>query len=199
MKNQLKSITLKTVGLLFLILGPCVGAMAQSSGSNSPYASHPGYINIAENLDLSEIEVNVEINLRANMLRIVSAAARSENPEFADAIKDVQLIQVRVFETNDEQFPQLKAGFDRMNGKMSAANWEPMVRVREEGEDVSIFVLPAEDPNKIEGLAILVLDSTDGVIINIVGNFDMAAIAALGDGLNLDGLDELGNITESGG
>ena len=66
-----------------------------------------------------------------------------------------------------------------------------MVRVREDGNPVDIYFRLAEDAGVIYGIAIMVAEPGETVLVNIVGNISTDDISALGRRFELDELVDL--------
>ena len=66
-----------------------------------------------------------------------------------------------------------------------------MVRVREDGNHVVIYFRLAEDADVIYGIAIMVAEPGETVLVNIVGNISTDDISALGRRFELDELVDL--------
>ncbi len=53
---------------------------------------------------------------------------------------------------------------------LSAQNWEPIVQVNEEGENVQIFM--KADGEGMQGLTVMAVDANEAVFLNILGSID---------------------------
>ena len=65
------------------------------------------------------------------------------------------------------------------------------VRVREEDEDVHIYMLPGKGDN-IDGLVVMVVtDDDEAVFINVVGTIDPVQIGRIGHSFRIDALEDI--------
>ncbi len=174
MRSHLRHLTV--CGLLALVLAP--GALAQRNAL-SP-----------SNLDaLFTDEARVEVNLRGTILRLVAEASRNDEPEFAAMVDDLRGIYVRQYSLSSArsgaagQIRELARSFER-------AGWETLVRVREDDEDVFIYLDTAGDV--INGLVVMSLDQdeNEATFVTIDGRIDPAQIGRLGSRFNVPELED---------
>ena len=112
-----------------------------------------------DNLDaLFNEEARIEVNLRGAILRLVAEASRHEEPEFASMVDGLRGIYVRQYSLSSArsgvsgEIRELARSFER-------DGWETLVRVRDEGEDVFIFLNVSGDV--MGGLVVMSLDEED--------------------------------------
>jgi len=75
--------------------------------------------------------------------------------------------------------------------KLIDREWEVLTRIRNGESNVTVLVL--NDEESIQGLVVLVADAGghEVVFANIAGTIDLAAIAKLGESLEIPGLDQV--------
>jgi hypothetical protein len=85
----------------------------------------------------------------------------------------------------------MKSRLNSIQSSLKNSNWERIVRVREKGEDMSIY-LKTDKNSKINGLVVAGVEG-DGqaVFVNIVGDIDLEAIGRLSDKFDIPSLDEV--------
>lgn len=154
----------------------------------------PGFFP-AEFLDLVPSDaVSVEVNLQGAMLKMIGAFAGDDEPEFASLVGALDAIRVRSGEFDSDQAgavaERLKAG----QAWLEANGWLPMVRVREDGEE--IYVYSREQGGDLVGFTILAVEAGEATAVNLVGRIDPAQLERLISGLDLGILDdvELGDL-----
>lgn len=174
MRSFLQLISL--CGLLAVVPGP---ASRAQSNALSP-----------SNLDaLFDEEARVEVNLRGTILRLVAEASREDEPEFAAMVDDLRGIYVRQYALSSArsgatgQIRELARSFER-------DGWETLVRVREDDEDVFIYLDTAGDV--INGLVVMSLDEgeNEATFVTIDGRIDPAQIGRLGSRFNVPELED---------
>lgn len=154
----------------------------------------PGYLP-AEYLDLVPVEkASVEINLQGAMLRMIAAVAGKDDPEFAALVGALDAIRVRSGEFEAADAAAIASRLAAGQKWLGANGWLPMVRVREEGEE--IYVYSREFEGNLVGFTILVVDDSEATAVNLIGRIDPAQLVRLMEGLDLGVLDsvELGNL-----
>lgn len=161
----------------------------------------PGYFP-AEFLDLVPTgSMSVEINLQGAMLRMIGAFAGDEEPEFASLVAALDGIRVRSGEFEPGQADAIAAQVRAGQGWLDANGWLPMVRVRDEGEE--IYVYSREQGGNLVGFTIMAIEEGEATAVNLIGNVNPDKLERLISGLDLGILDdiELGDLErfESGG
>ena len=154
----------------------------------------PGYLP-AEYLDLVPAEkASVEINLQGAMLRMIAAVAGQDDPEFAALVGALDAIRVRSGEFESADAAAISKRLAAGQKWLGANGWLPMVRVREEGEE--IYIYSREHEGQLVGFTILVVDESEATAVNLIGRIDPAQLVQLMEGLDLGVLDdvELGDL-----
>jgi hypothetical protein len=130
--------------------------------------------------------VTVEISLAGPLL----AALTKMDPELQALAGGLQSIHAVVLESPPGSArARLRTLVAETDAKLLKQGWERLARVREPEGEVKILVLPAGDV--IRGLVVMVVNEEQVVFANIAGVLDLAKIAAIGEGLDLPGLDEI--------
>ncbi len=97
-------------------------------------------------------------------------------------------VTVNVFESDDIDVDQVAASMSTMAEDLDSAGWDRVVRVREDESHVDIYFRLAPDADVIYGIAIMVAEPGETVLVNIVGDISTDDISALGRRFNLDEL-----------
>ncbi len=142
-----------------------------------------------------QTEPKVEVNLKGSLLRLIVEASREDEPEFAEMVRGLNAVTVRVYDL-DSALGGLDGRLSRLGSDLEANGWSTLVRVRadadEDDEDVWIYVL--DDGSVIDGLAVMSLDRTEGDVsfVLIDGTIDPAQIGRLSarfGGPDIDGVE----------
>jgi hypothetical protein len=179
-----------------MLLGVCI----QSVRAAEDFSSNPGYLPL-EQLFVGNQEPNVEITLSGPVLKMLLQlpAQLDEDDEdlqnVADMLRVVDHIYVRVYEIDEDTAPDMLGLINDTSQTLEAKDWQRIVRVREEDDsNVDIHVKLSADGENLNGLAIMAVedkpgDETEFVIVNIVGNFNPAYLANIGDQMDIDYLE----------
>ena len=133
-----------------------------------------GYFEFGEIPGISG-EPTVQIDLGAAMLAFVNAAAIQADPSVAEALKGIEGVRVRVYETIENEQAVLDF-IDDTSGTLERAGWERTVFVQEGTEKVRIYA--KIDQQQMTGLTLMVYDG-EAVFINVAGTLDPAQLAKL--------------------
>lgn len=179
---------------LFLIA--VVGAAIPVAAQNVDFSSLDGLRARADNV--------VTVNLGPELLAFANAFLSPEDREEAAALRvteGLESIQVRVFE-----FSQAGAyspeDLAAVRQQFQADGWVRVVEIDQDDSDVGIwmFMDPAPDATgEVGGMAMLVEEESEVVLVNIVGSISPEDIAALGaEFANLEDLGDLGDLSNLG-
>ncbi len=142
----------------------------------------PGHVDFAS-LDAIYGEPRVMINIGGPLMQLLSAAAQnSDDPEVAAIMRDLEGVRVNIYDTGGNTGPALEQ-MNQARAALQASDWQPFVQVREEGEDVQMFTRVAD--NKMQGMAIMVVNAEEAVFLNILGEIDPAHVSRVVDQLNV--------------
>jgi hypothetical protein len=173
----------------------CGLLLAASPGLAQSVGSLPGYFAIEELGVFAGGELEVDIDLRGAMAKLISAAAASEDPGFSAAMDKIHRIRVQVGSVADRDPSGVRAVIDGAVTRLEGAGWYRMITVRDEGESVNVLAL--EGGGLLRGLSVLVHDGDDEVVlVNIAGDMDPELIGSLIS--NIDQLDGLREGIEEG-
>lgn len=152
------------------------------AAQTSQLESLPGYIDFG-NLDEIYGEPRVMVNIGGSLLRLMSAAAASDEPEAAALMRDLKGVRIKVYPTGGNLGPALEQ-MNQARAVLQAEQWEPVVQVIEENEQVQIFMKANEDI--MEGLTVMVVNEEEAVFLNILGQIDPKQIDKVMNQLNVD-------------
>ena len=153
--------------------------------SESELRALPGYVDFGDVWRYSDGDEEVEVELTQPLLGVVAPFLRGEDPELADLILDLHLVRVNAFSfsRSDEEavLGLMRNAADDLRGD----NWDNIVKVRSDDENVNVFVHiegDGSDPEEtfLSGLAVLVVEDGEAAFVNVVGRFRMEDIARIG-------------------
>jgi len=166
------------------LIGPALAeerATAAMATPAEPRKDQPGYVSFSE-LAAAYGEPRVMINIGSSLLRLASAMDHKE-PLAAAALSRMESVRVHVYDTHGQTGP----ASERMNAVASmlvSDAWEPIVRVRESGEQVEIFVM--QNAERIQGITVMAVDGEEAVFINVLGDIDPSELSGLLEHVDVD-------------
>ncbi len=169
-----------------LLAFACLLALcAPAARAQQPALSElPGYFPFEELEILGRDELSLEINLGKPLLRLVAAATRKAEPEFAALIDSLDAVRVRVAPAEDVDLERARKATAGATDWLEDRGWQVVVRAREEDEEV--FIYTRDSGGDIAGMAVLVIEEGgDVAVINIVGKMDLAQLEKLGETLDI--------------
>lgn len=170
--------------LCVLCLAGAVGAAAADSPED-----HPGYFDLDELGIIDADDSSVDVNLRGAMLRLVGAAVLNDEPGLSELVSELEAMRVLVSSVSDLDAEATAAAIERAAGQLDEKGWQRVVRVREDGEQVHLYVREQED--EIVGLTVLVLELEDEVtLINLAGRIDPEQLMTIGQAFDIPTLEE---------
>jgi hypothetical protein len=138
----------------------------------------------------------VEVNVKSNLIGMVARLAEKHEPEIAELIRGLKLIRVNVIGLNGENTTEVEKRVRAIREELDAQQWERLVTVQKEGDDVGIF-LKTRGEEAIEGLVITVLHGKkEAVLVNIVGNIRPDKVATIGERFHIEHLRQVGQKLE---
>lgn len=184
---------LKRLGLLLVVLGIIPLALA----ADNRIENHPGYVDFSVLRAIASTEPNVEISLKAPLLNMITNLIRAEDPEAADFISKLLRVTVNVFESHAIDVNEVADSMSEIAADLDSQGWERVVRVREDQEHVDIYFRLSDDASIIHGVAIMVAEPGETVMVNIVGDISTDDLSALGRRFNIDELVEIETHTQN--
>jgi hypothetical protein len=165
---------------LILILASCLSFPVVAQDMD--LESQPGFVDLGE---LGEVygEPRVMININGFLLKFMAMAASHDDPQAAAVLKDLQGIRVNVYETDGVLSPA-KEQIAAVKGVLQKLNWQPVVQVKEEGEEVQIFM--KGDDSGMQGLTVMTVNEEEAVFINIIGEIDPSQLDMVMKNIDLD-------------
>ncbi|MBT8061248.1 MAG: DUF4252 domain-containing protein [Xanthomonadales bacterium] len=142
----------------------------------------PGFVDFGE-LNSIYGEPKVNISIGGALLRFVGAMAQHEEPEAAAIFSKLKGVRVNVYATDGDA----SAALDQVasvKSRLSGSNWQPVVQVNEDGEQVQIFMNFEGDV--MNGLTLMAVDDEEAVFINVIGQLDPEELSQLMDNFDVD-------------
>jgi hypothetical protein len=160
---------------------------AADTGSDESYKKSPGYVDFDP--IVGDMESKIEVFLKGSLLVLAREAVRDDDPELSDLLTKISYVHVQVFPVDETTAAGLKEKTRAVAKHLEKKGWEMTVRVREEGEQVLIYLLPGKS-DEIQGVVVMVVeDDEDAAFINVVGDINPAEIGKLGRTLHLHSMD----------
>ena len=170
MKKLISSLTLALIAICPLV-----------SFGEEELEKDPAYLPIDKVLDLKTIHPAVNVNLPRFLLKDLATGfdGGTNDPlagtgiDFPDLIKDVKLIRVVVIEANKTDRSALDKAMKTLKGTLES-KWTQIVTVPE--ENVGVYAMGDPSGDSMAGLAVLVNNDGDAVIVNIVGRVSIGKL-----------------------
>lgn len=142
----------------------------------------------------------VQVDLDAALLDFVAAVAEREDAAAAEIIGGLESVHVLVYDEFED--PAAVSEFvDETSAALERGGWKRTVYVQEDDEKVRIYTRVAG--SNLEGMTVLVLDSSEATFINIAGPIEpaqlgrVASAMGFGDFLGVLASEDSGYGTES--
>ena len=145
--------------------------------------SLPGYVDFGS-LDAIYGEPRVMVNIGGPLMKLLSAAAAaSEDKEAAAMMQGLEGVRINIYDTAGNTEPAL-AQMNQAKAALQAEQWQPIIQVKEQGEDVQMFT--RLDGEVMQGMAIMVVNAEEAVFLNILGTIDPNQVGKVMEQLNID-------------
>jgi hypothetical protein len=160
-------------------------AMAPARASAEPgVEADPAFLPIDRMIDLKTIRPEVNVNLPRFLLKdAVSELNGGTNDPFAatgvnlaELIKEVKLIRVVVLDVGPTNLAAVASGVAGLRNHLES-KWSSIASVPE--ENVGIYAIGDPSGESIAGLAVLIQDGGDVVIVNVVGRVSLSKLVRL--------------------
>ena len=142
----------------------------------------PGYVDFG---DLASLygEPKIIINLGGAMLNFVTMMSSSESPETADLISKLKGVRVQIYPTEKTPVAAMEQ-FNKVKSNLKSSGWEPIVMVNEDDEQVLVYM--KMESGNMEGMTVMVVDETEAVFVNVIGQLNPAELGKVMDALDVD-------------
>ena len=154
--------------------------------ADSDLENHPGYVDFSTLTAIAATEPTVEFSLKAPLIILITNLISNQDNEAADFISKLIRVTVNVFESDDIDVDEVASPMSAMAEDLDSAGWDRVVRVREDENHVDIYFRLVSNADVIYGIAIMVAEPREKVLVNIVGD-----ISALGRRFEFDELADL--------
>jgi len=156
----------------------------------------PGYIDFG---DLTKFESSTgvtEVILDEELLSTLAQISTDEDPNVMEILKGLKLVKANVFEVSEDNRTDLEAEVNRIDTKLSSANWKRIVKTRSDDELANIYI-KQDNKKQIVGLVVTSVEKDDeAAFVNIVGTIDLATIGKLGKQFNISQLEGMKHENE---
>ena len=175
---------MKTVKQLFAL----ASTICLLSFNSTAFAS--GQIDFAD-LSSHYGEPKVEVNLTADLMKMIGSFAKHEDPEVAEILSNLEFIKVRVYKLNGD-LDKATSTVEEVGRDLRNDDWHTLVTVNDNEENQQVRILSKSTSGKIDGVVVMVVspEENDGegeaVFINIVGEIDPDKIAKVTDTFDID-------------
>ena len=149
---------------------------------------HPGYVDFSELSQIAGSEPNVEVSLKEPLLNLITNILRNNDETAAQFISTLTRVNVRVFDSSRIDTNLMATTMSTIAQRLDASNWDRVVRVREGTDHVDVYFRLSDDAEMIHGIAIMVTEPDETVLVNIVGNISPEDISAIGARFDIDEL-----------
>jgi len=141
-----------------------------------------------------DIEGVTSVIITQKAFSLMSTIGAESDDEYMNLIKNIT--SLRVFATENSKVAiQMKTEAEKYLNK---ANLEELMRIKEDGSNVKIYIKEGSSENYVKELFMLVSetnmnenDDTETVIISLLGNIDLKQISKLTQKMNLPGGEHL--------
>lgn len=162
-------------------------------------ADNPGYLDLERVVGIAGRQPSVEVTLSGPVLKMLLQLPVRYDHDTARAVellKVVDHILVRVFPIDSARADDMLAFINETSAMLEAEQWTRIVRVRDDDDShVDIHVKLSPDGENLNGLTVMAVEDdgrdSEVVFVNIVGNFNPAYLANIGEQFDIDYLNDV--------
>ena len=139
-----------------------------------------------------EGEPNVEVNMGPEMIALFGEASKGV-PGGPGALDGITNVRVLVYEDIAEDMQAVLKFVDSTATKLEGDGWHAVVRVRDEGEQVRVYMKPGTG-GTLAGVTVMVTESGavgrggEAVFLNIAGTIQPAQLGQIAAGIGMNGM-----------
>ena len=187
----------KLTGLFLAII--MFAAFTAYPQDKTDYSQFPGYVDFGSLSKYMSGDNVTEINLDANLLKMLSKMGGENNKDFTGVVGGLKLIRVNSFELDATSEQNIKDKISSIDQSLMNKNWQRIIKVKEHGEYTNVYVLPSSDYENFLGLCVTSIDANgkrnkskpEATFVNIVGNINMSQLGKLGSKFDIPALKEM--------
>ncbi len=168
-----------------------LAAFASAAAAAADIRNHPGYVDFSGLTGMANVEPMVEVSLKEPLLAMITNFIREEDEEVGSFVSKLIRVTVHVFESGAFEPDEAVASMSDIGAGLERRGWERVVRLRESGDYVDIFMRMSPDARTIHGITIMAAEPDDTVLVNIVGDIASEDISALGRRFDIEELVDL--------
>ncbi len=174
---------------IFLLLGISALVLATRAPGQVRLEEEPGFVDLTPVETWFGDEPFLFVNVKGALLKLVAEASKFEDPDLAGLLHRLKAVQVRGFKNRGADIRTVRERADNLAKSLAREDWEAAVRVREDDEQVDLYLKSEGDV--IAGLMVMVIknDEDETVFVNIVGDIDPEQIGRIGRKFNIGELE----------
>ncbi len=175
--------TLKAGVMAVLVTCFSLSASTSSFAQTGEIKHLAGYVDFA---DLTDVygEPMTEINLGPSMLGFAGSIIGADDPESQAMLRELKSVRLKIYDISGSAEVAL-AQIQKTSKQLIAKDWEQIVKVKEDGEEVRVFLKMVN--SQIEGMTVLVAgDEDQAIFINIIGSIKPADLGKLTEAFDVD-------------
>ena len=178
---------------LALALGTAGSSRVLADNQSEDVTKHPGYVDFQTVNLFGQKAADVEVYLERNLIEMVAAIARGNDPELADMLMKLKQIRVQTFEIEPQKLEAIEKKTLEMSAKFESQGWAPLVKMRDRHEGSQTYVYMKWMDNKMQGLVVMNVnaDEDEASFVNLVGEIDPEQLGKLQRKFDIHGLDSL--------
>jgi hypothetical protein len=176
--------------VLWTALALVISVAAPAAVAGEDYTKLPGFVDGQKFIEVvGDDAVTVEVSIGGALL----TAMTKFDPQLHELAGGLKSIRAIVLSTEDAgDTAKVQSMIRDTRTRLMKNGWDALATIRDEGSVVQVLVL--NDDEAIQGLVVMVAEDNEVVFANLAGVLDLAAIAAIGEGLDLPGLDVLEDL-----
>ncbi|MFV0389488.1 MAG: DUF4252 domain-containing protein [Pyrinomonadaceae bacterium] len=130
------------------------------------------------------VEVNLDGKILETAKRVLFKIDDKDAKTVGEVIKGLQGVYVRAYSfEKDNEFSDSQV--EAVRSQLEGEGWQRLARVRSKKENQKVDVLVMYAGENITGLAVLVSEKRQIVVVNVVGEIDLETLMALGGKMNI--------------
>ncbi len=176
---------------LFVLLALAFLIANTAMAADDPLANHPGYVDFAALEFFPGQDAKVEVSLKAPLLSLLSSLISHEDVHAGAMVSQLERVMVKVYSTANRDVDQIATAMNITAEMLDQNDWDRIARVRDGGDHVDVYFRLSEDGSLIHGIAIMVVEPSETVFVNIVGDISAADISALSNHFQIHHLQDL--------